>query len=323
MIDVQEALLASKRHIQEVLSAPVPGLNEMTSYLAQSTGKGIRALLLLTAAQDSEGKVPEEVIRAAAAIELLHMATLVHDDVIDNAATRRGMPALHQKFDTKSAVICGDYLLSQSMLLFATMETQRLDSTEDRAALIARVSRGLSAVCRGEYKQHINVGNLDIDFVTYLKVISGKTAALFSLAAYLGAVLGGESAKAAQNLGRFGRFLGMAFQIADDCRDYEWTQAQAQKPVGNDIKGGVITLPLIFAMQKNPDLRPVAREIMRSQTDPGDFIQSIRVSGGAAAAWEVADRYLAKAARAVRDIPPRKQDAMLAFLHMVKVGVSP
>ena len=321
MIDVQEALIASKAHMKTALSAPVPGLNEMTSYLTQSTGKGIRALLLLTAAANPEGKVPHDAPLAAAALELLHMATLVHDDVIDNAATRRGLPALHQKFDTKSAVICGDYLLSQSMLLFSSMDTQRLNQAGDHVTLFPRISRALAAVCQGEYIQHSNLGNLDIHLYTYLKIISGKTAALFSVAAYVGANIGGESVKTAQALGRFGRCLGMAFQIADDCKDYEWTQAEAKKPVGNDIKSGVITLPLIFAMQKDPGLRALAKEVMMTQKDPHGFLQSIRAAGGADAARDLAGRYAARATRALQNILPGKQDAMLAILHDVKVGV--
>ena len=322
MTDLQEALIASKGHIQAALCAPVPGLHDMTSYLAQSTGKGIRALLLLTAATNAEGEVPDDAPYAAAAIELLHMATLVHDDVIDDASTRRGLPALHQKFDTKSAVICGDYLLSQSMLLFANMEIAHFDHAEDRAALVSRVSKALSAICRGEYTQHMNTGNLDIDLLTYLRIISGKTAALFSVAAYAGAVIGGESAKTAQDLGRFGRYLGMAFQIADDCKDYEWTQEQAQKPVGNDIKSGVITLPLILAIQKNPDLRTVAQEVMMTQKDIGDFLQSIRESGGSKAAEDLAKRYVLRATRALENLLPSKREAMLKVLQHAKLGVA-
>ena len=317
MMDVQEALAASGQNVKTALLAPVPGLGEITSYLAQSTGKGVRALLLLTAATDADGKVPDDAPKAAAALELLHMATLVHDDVIDDAPLRRGMPALHQKFDIKTAVICGDYLLSQSMMMIADMDMQRLVTAEKYISLIPGFSRALSAICRGEYSQHINKGNLDLDLFAYLKIISGKTAALFSVAAYAGAILGGESEKTARELGRFGRCMGMAFQIADDCKDYEWTQAQARKPVGNDIKGGVITLPLILAMRKDPDLRAAAKELMVTQFNTEEFIQSVREKGGGTEARKLAERYATWAVRALGNIPQKKRDALLAILNNI------
>ena len=320
MLDVQDALLSSNEQVRATLSAAVPGLSEMTIYLTQSMGKGVRTQVLLNAAADKDGKVPEDAPKAAAAIELLHMATLVHDDVLDNAPTRRGMPTLHQKFDTKSAVICGDYLLSQSLLMFANMDAQRFHKTDDNASLVPRFSKALSAVCQGEYMQHKNIGNLDLDLLTYLKIISGKTAALFYIAAYAGAILGGESAEDARALGRFGRCLGLVFQIADDCKDYEWTQEQARKPVASDIRSGVITLPLILAMRKNPDLRYAAQEFMQSQQDTHCFAQAIREVGGTDAARTLAERYVAWGTKTLRGIIPSKQDAMLNILHKAKVG---
>ena len=321
MINVQEALAVTKTGIDAVLKTNVPGLSDMTSYLAASTGKGLRALLLLTAAADADGKLPPDAPKAAAALELMHMATLIHDDVIDNASTRRGVPALHHKFGTRNAVICGDYLLSQSMLMFANMDTQRINREEDFSPPIRRVSRALSAVCRGEYLQHLNTGNLDMHLFTYLRIISGKTAALFYTAAYIGGKLGEEPQKAAQDLGRFGRYLGMIFQIYDDCKDYEWTQSRALKPVGSDIKSGVVTLPLLFAIKKNPELRGMAKEIMAAKTDAGEFIQSVLRSGGADDARVLAERYVKKAEQSLADIRPSKRDALLDILCKAKGGV--
>ena len=321
MTAIQQALDATKKEMDAVLNAKVPGLSDMTSYLAASAGKGLRALLLLTAAVNADDNISDDVPKAAAALELMHMATLIHDDVIDHASTRRGIPALHQKFGTKSAVICGDYLLSQSMFMFANMDAGRIDKEKDYTVSIQRVSRALSAVCRGEYMQHLNAGNLDMHLFTYLRIISGKTAALFYTAAYIGGTLGGEPPKVVQDLGRFGRYLGIIFQILDDCKDYEWTQNQALKPVGSDIKSGVVTLPLLFAMWNNPQLRIIAKEIIAAKSDTDDFIQSVLTAGGTNEARALAARYVHKAEQTLVDVLPKKRDALLEILGKAKGGV--
>ncbi|MCL2580676.1 MAG: polyprenyl synthetase family protein [Oscillospiraceae bacterium] len=318
-MELQEAIRLSERQVRDALCNTAPGLDKLTGYLSQSMGKGVRTQLLLTAAANPEGEVPEDAAKAAAALELLHMATLVHDDVIDDAATRRGMPSLHQKFGTKSAVICGDYLLSLSLVMLADMDRQKLKELEGYIPLAPRLSRALSAICRGEYTQHINVGNLDLDLPTYLRIISGKTAMLFFIAAYIGGVLGGEPPQAARSLGRFGRCLGMLFQIADDCKDYEWTEALAQKPVANDIKIGVVTLPLILAMAKDPNLRAGAQAVMQTQSELGPFIQAVRDAGGSDAARVVAARYARWGEQALRGVSTEKRKSLLKILHSVNL----
>jgi len=317
MMNVQDALLSSKQQVQAVLSSASPGINDMTAYLREGMGKGVRTLLLLTAAANEDGKVPDDAPHAAAAIELLHMATLVHDDVIDDADTRRGLPSLHKKFDIKSAVICGDYLLSLSLSMIADMDRQRLYLQENSTLLAPRISRSLSAICRGEYIQHINIGNLDLDLPTYLRIISGKTAMLFVVSAYVGAVLGNESDETAQAIGRFGRCMGMAFQIIDDCKDYEWTESQAMKPVINDIRNGIITLPLILAMRKNPELRAIAAEIVKEHGDLAVFAKSLRDIGGADAAREIALRYVTWGDRALKDVSPKKRESLSFMLNNI------
>jgi heptaprenyl diphosphate synthase len=320
MTGVKEALRSSNEQVTKVLYAPVPGLSDMTSYLAQSTGKNMRSLVLLNAATNPENKVHDDAIKAATAIELLHMATLIHDDVMDDADMRRGIPALHQKFGTKNAVICGDYLLSQSMLMIAGINTKRLESLDEHFTLVSYISRALAGICRGEYMQHANSGNLDRSLLRYLKIISGKTAALFSVAAYVGAIIGEESLETAHELRRFGRFMGMAFQIVDDCNDYELTQTQAQKPVGNDIKNGVITLPLVLALRKNPELHIFAKEIIGMQKNVEDLVRSVRSSGGADAARNVAGRYVKWASHTLKSVSPAKREALLDLLKILKIS---
>lgn len=316
---LQEALSESAQNVKNALLAPVPGLVQMTSWLAGSSGKGIRARLLLSSSQDEGGNVPQDAPKASAAIELLHMATLVHDDVIDDAPVRRGIQTLHKKFDSRSAVICGDYLLSQAMLMVAEMDIARLGDAKAYSSLVPGVSRALSLICRGEYTQHMNIGNLNLKALDYFRIISHKTAALFSASASIGGIVGGEPKENVLMLGRFGRLMGMAFQIADDCKDYEWTQDKAQKPVGNDIKSGVVTLPLILAMQKEPSIRKAAKEAMAANKDLSPFLEAVLDAGGSGAAKNVAARYVAWAKRAIREFPQKKQDALLEVLMQTSI----
>ena len=323
MIEVQDAIALCNQRIKFALQAPGSALQEITAYLSQNTGKGVRPLLLITAAANLEGKVPEDVHIVAAALEILHMGTLVHDDVMDNALARRGMMTVHKKFDVKTAVICGDYLLSISLSMLADMDRQRLETFKDHIPLGAQFTKALSNVCKGEYAQHVNIGNLDMDVFTYLKIIYGKTASLFFVAAHAGAILGGnESVEGIKAIGRFGRCLGMVFQIADDCKDYEWSEDMAKKPVTNDIKTGVITLPLILALQKDLSLREASRQAMENKKDLRLFIQALQNSGGLKGARALAKRYAVLASQALRNISPHKKEALLSILNDIK-GVEP
>jgi len=327
----ESAMQETRRLVQSALSgmgsgSPASsGLGELTAYLAQSAGKGMRTRLLLSAAMDEKGLVPASAAKAAAALELLHMATLAHDDVIDGADTRRGRATLHKKFGNKSAILCGDYLLSLSLTMLAGMEMAKGETLEAHARLSARFAKALASICHGEYSQHVNVGNVDIALLTYLRVIGGKTAALFYIAAFMGALLGGETEEKALALGSFGRRLGMAFQIADDCKDYEQSEADAQKPVGNDLKNGVVTLPLILAMRKNPLLRKQALAAMKSEAGAAialtqaqvlaQVLAQVREAQGPEMARNMARRFEKKAAKILAGLPARKREALLEILR--------
>ena len=313
-IDLAEGLETANRLVGAALTQVSGGLGLVTAYLAQSAGKGFRAKVLLSAALDAEGRVPADAARAAAAVELLHMATLAHDDVLDDAPTRRGIPAVHLQFDVKSAVLCGDYLLCASLSMLTGIETA---GRESAAVHTARFSRALAGVCKGEYNQHLNSGNLDLDVPAYLKIIHGKTAALFYAAASTGGLLGGGDENAVRALGRYGRCLGMVFQVADDCKDYEMSEAEAKKPVGNDIRSKVVTLPLILAMRKEPPLRALARRVMDTGQDIPLFLEKVRRAGGPDQARQAARRYAQWAARALEALPGVKKKNLMEILHKV------
>jgi len=317
-LDLETAMRETCKLVQTVLNGPTlshpgKGLGELTAYLAQSAGKGMRTRVLLSSAMDEEGLVPANAAKAAAAVELLHMATLVHDDVIDNADTRRGRPTLHKNFGNKNAILCGDYLISMSIAMLAGMVSKG-DNLETHAHLATRFAKALASICQGEYTQHLNGGNVDLALLTYLRVITGKTAALFYISAFMGALIGGETEDRALALGNFGRQLGMVFQIADDCKDYEQSEADAQKPVGSDLRNGVVTLPLILALRKNPTLRKQAQAAMKSEAEAAFLLAQVRTAQGPELARSVARRFEKKAERILAGLPDRKREALLSIL---------
>ena len=315
--DIDDGQQEANRLVNAAMTGIKGRMGELTAYLAKSTGKGIRTQVLLCAAMDDEGRVPKDSAKAAAAIELLHMATLIHDDVIDDADLRRGHPTLHKKFGNKGAVLCGDYLLSLSILTLAGMEVENNKIIGTYSYYTPKLAKALADVCQGEFDQHLHNGNIDLPVFTYLRIIAGKTAALFYFAAFLGGMIGGEDEANVLALGRFGRQLGMVFQIVDDCKDYEWSESKAQKPVGNDPKNGVITLPLIMALGKNPSLRKQAQEVIRDRAAVASLLAAVRGTNGAGMARELARRFQEKAVRSLEGVRVRKREELLSLLHSV------
>jgi len=316
-MDIEAGIRETRKLVQSSLkNSTATSFGEMTAHLAESAGKGMRTQLLLSASMSEEGLVPASAVKASAAVELLHMATLVHDDVIDDADTRRGHETLNKKFGNKNAILCGDYLLSMSITMLAGVEDEKGRALTS-GPFAARFAKALASICEGECGQHLHNGNVDLSIFSYLRVIGGKTAALFYIAAFMGGVLGGETEEKAFALGDFGRQLGIAFQIADDCKDYELSKTTAQKPVGNDLKNGVVTLPLILAMRKNPLLRAQARAAMKNEADVSLALAQVRAAQGPEMAREVARRFEKKAERILSKLPTRKREALLAILRLV------
>jgi len=213
-MDLGQARLAVKDRIQSILHRSDRAVRDVMEHLADSDGKAFRAYLLLAAAADEDGQVPASAVEAAAALELLHLATLVHDDILDDAPLRRGKASVHSLYGKKTAVLSGDYLFSLALTLIAGIaETQALRYSE--------FSRAIAQICMGELSQHRHNRDVDLSVFSYLRIISGKTAVLFALAMSAGSILGGHSEAQGHRMSRFGYAIGMHFQLADDCLDYE------------------------------------------------------------------------------------------------------
>ena len=224
-----------------ITSNVTPVISELSNHLINAGGKRLRPLLTL-AASDLCNYSGASHIKLAAAIEFIHTATLLHDDVVDESFQRRGKPTANILWDNQSSVLVGDYLFSKSFQLM--VET-------DSLKVLSILADASSTISEGEILQLSAVKNIKTDESAYFKIIEGKTAALFAAATEVGAVISNVEDKEADALGNFGKALGISFQITDDLLDYVGSEEVLGKNIGDDFKEGKVTLPLIKAISKS------------------------------------------------------------------------
>ncbi len=235
---VKDGLTEFNRHFRSTMKSHVRLLDIATSFILKQKGKKIRpTLVLLTAGLC--GGYNDRTYRGATMVELLHTATLVHDDVVDQADKRRGFPSINAIWKNKASVLIGDYLLARGLML--SVQSKDYDFLETITETVKRMSEG-------ELLQLEKSRKLDIDEETYFRVISDKTASLIETCCYVGAMSATSDTAQRESARKFGSLLGIAFQIKDDILDYEGTTKIFGKPIGGDIKEKKITLPLIYAM---------------------------------------------------------------------------
>ncbi len=217
-------------------------LSQVLAYIRQRTGKRMRPMLILLIAKNF-GNVSDVTQNAAVGLELLHTASLVHDDVVDESDERRGQASVNAEYDNKVAVLVGDYLLSTALLRVA------LTNNTDIVKYLAELGRTLAS---GEILQLSNIANQNISEDVYYQVIKQKTAALFEACCAIGALSAGVSDEVIEKAKKFGQNLGIIFQIRDDIFDY-YDSSEIGKPTGNDMAEGKLTLPVIYALNSVAD----------------------------------------------------------------------
>ena len=238
---VEEKLVLVEEKIKLKLSSKVSLVDEMTSYHLRTGGKRLRALLTLGTAKICGYSKGGRDINLAACVELIHAATLMHDDVIDNSIIRRGKKTLNSIWGNQSSILVGDYLLSRCFEMMV----------EDGNLEILKLLSSTSAeISQGEVLQLQHKGEIDMLEETYLKIISAKTASLFAAATKVGSILANKENKIKEALEFYGKNLGLTFQIADDTLDYNSELKFFGKKIGNDFYEGKITLPIILLYQK-------------------------------------------------------------------------
>jgi octaprenyl-diphosphate synthase len=227
--------------IRERMDSPVPVIPALADHLISSSGKRLRPLLTIASARLA-GARDDACLKLAAAVEFIHTATLLHDDVVDSSELRRGRVAAHLIWGAPSSVLVGDFLFARAFELM--VEAGSMQALE----ILARASR---TIAEGEVLQLTRAHDLDLSQDTYLEIIKAKTAELFAAAAEAGAVSAGATPERRRSLRKFGQDLGLAFQLVDDALDYSGTAESLGKNPGDDFREGKATLPLLLAMTRS------------------------------------------------------------------------
>ena len=287
----------------------LPGVSALVQDLVKAGGKRLRPLVLLLAGRAYTSDI-DSLVTAAAGVELLHTASLVHDDSIDRAALRRGRPTLNSSLSSGAVILIGDFLFAQSAILAAATQSPRV---------VGIFASSLGDICDGQLREMIDAHRVEQSRDEYERRIYGKTAALFAGAAEMGAVLGGAPESHIAALRGYGADLGMAFQIMDDVLDLREETAGLGKPAGNDLLQGTVTLPtMIYAQALDPDGEDMARlqQVVTGESEsPAEIaavVASIRASGAIDAAIDIAEEFVASAMRKLTVVPDIETADMLA-----------
>ncbi len=274
-------------------------LSQTARQLMDAGGKRIRPMIALVCSRIGNEGISQKTIALAAALEMIHMATLVHDDVIDDASMRRGQPTVREKFGDKPAMYCGDFLFARAISLLSSVDNRDVHRI---------MSEAIVSIVEGEIDQLGDFYNWNQNLRRYLRRIERKTARLISVSCSLGALVGGADRTTSIRLGRFGYYTGMAFQITDDILDYVGEESTVGKPVGGDLRQGNLTLPALRAQAVGEDgasLRRLVKEGM-GDTDLSLALDIVNRSDGIPFAKNLAGRYMAKALQVLTYIDDEK-----------------
>lgn len=235
-LPVEDELRALEDQIQRELQTSSPALKSLVSHISGYAGKRLRPALVFLSAKACGKDVTADHLRLAAIVELIHTATLVHDDILDGAEVRRQVKTVNAIYGNQVPVLLGDFIYARAFAMSVELPTP------DASRVLARVTQ---IVCRGEIEQIFDRYDFELDEAVYFKIIEAKTAELYAAACELGALYAGAEAVQIEALARFGRKIGVAFQVIDDCLDLIGDEAVVGKSLGTDLEGGKLTLPLI------------------------------------------------------------------------------
>ena len=303
---------AFKQKFDASLQSSNPLLGEVIRFIKQRKGKMMRPLLALLMAK-LHGEIVDSTYYAAISLELLHTASLVHDDVVDESDKRRGQSSVNAIYDNKVSVLVGDYLLATSLTNAALTGDIRL------VELVSRLGQNLS---EGEIIQLSNTNASDFSEEVYFDVIKKKTAALFATAAEAGAISTRISDEKADNAALFGELIGIAFQIKDDIFDY-YTSDVLGKPTGNDMREGKLTLPALYVLNTYQDEQMVSlalkiRSLEASDEEIAHFIDYVKRNGGIDYATQVMIDYRNKALDVLPDSTSEElKNALTSYIDYV------
>jgi octaprenyl-diphosphate synthase len=293
--------------IRRRLASDVVLVNQIAEYIIGAGGKRIRPMLVLLFS-NALGFTGPERFELAATVEFIHTATLLHDDVVDESELRRGRQTANALFGNAASVLVGDFVYSRAFQMMVSVNRMRV---------LEVLADATNVIAEGEVLQLMNMHDADISVPEYLRVIRFKTAKLFEASARLGAVLAEAGTDVEEACAAYGRSLGTAFQLVDDLLDYEGTTAQLGKNVGDDLREGKPTLPLLLAMENGS---PEERAIIRHAIEHGevarlaDIVEIVRRTGAIAATRDAARREAENAASQLSRVAPSEyREALLEF----------
>ena len=310
---VREELQQVDREISSRSVAAAGAITTIGRYLHQSGGKRLRPTLLLLSSK-LIGDGGQAAIRLAAVVEMIHTATLVHDDVIDVAQIRRGRPSPNVLWGNHTSVLAGDWLYMQAFQI----------ALDERNFRVLEILIGLTqTMVEGELLQLERIGSMKVTESDYMDLVDRKTARLFSACARLGAIAAGAGDEIEARLGEYAWNLGMAFQLVDDVLDFTAHETVLGKPVGSDLREGKVTLPLIYSLE---EAQPAERELMESVLHDGDYgrvpftriLALIKEHKGIDRARQRAEVFTRKAGQIIAEFPAsRYQSALQALTDLV------
>ncbi|MEG6523506.1 polyprenyl synthetase family protein [Desulfotomaculum sp. 1211_IL3151] len=293
---VRKDLQVVEHEIKAIVQSRDPLLTQTSMHLLNAGGKRLRPAFALLAGKFYSNDI-KELLPLAVALELIHMASLVHDDVVDDSMTRRGNPTVKANWGNRISMHTGDYLFAKSLILISQYENP----------LIARVLADTSVMmCEGEIHQISTSYSINQSWRDYFYRIKRKTALLIAASCQLGAVAVGAPEEEHKSLRRYGHYLGMAFQITDDILDMMADQKILGKPIGGDLRQGILTMPVIYALEKGAKrerLRQLIEITEKTDEQVNEAIGIIKESGGIDFAFNATKRYIEKAKQNLTSLP--------------------
>ncbi len=305
---VSDEMRVVEARLAERMESPIGAIPQVGAHLLGAGGKRLRPLLAVLAAR-ATGAPLEHAVAVGCAAELIHTATLYHDDVVDDGRVRRGRPAARMVFGNGVVVLVGDFCLARAL------ETVAMTGS---LVMVQTLATTVTEMAEGEVAQLERAGNPDATVEDYFRVIDRKTASLIAWCARVG---GSVDAALAAPLERYGRALGRAFQIADDVLDSAIDEATAGKSVGHDLQEGKLTLPVLLACEADAELGRRIRKLLGEQGVPaavaGEILADVRAAGGVDRARRKASALADEAVRALEAVPPSEyREALRALAHL-------
>ena len=293
---LKKELNTIEKSLNESIQADHPILRKASTELLSAGGKRIRPVFVLLAGRLGNPKT-DQIKTVAVSLELIHMATLVHDDVIDNAELRRGKPTIKHLYGNRVAMYAGDYILARALEVITTI---------DHPDIHRILSKTLVEVSIGEIEQLKDRFNWNQNFRDYLRRIKRKTALLIATSCQLGAIAAGADYKESRKLYKYGYYVGMSYQVIDDILDFTASSRQLGKPAGNDLRQGNITLPILIAMH-DASFHQLIKNAFKAReiTEPviEEVLRRLDESGAIEKSYEISNHYLQKALHILETLP--------------------